>query len=65
MARTKYKTKTVDAFAVFDSKGRLLSARDSESQAEEAAKIIGGTEWASRGFTVEPVQVTRFLASGR
>jgi hypothetical protein len=52
--------KTVVAFAVFSPSGLLETARRTRDAAEDAASIIGGTEWATSGFTVEPVEVTRF-----
>lgn len=51
--------KPIDAFGVFDPSGRLETTRLSRTQAEDAAKIIGGTNWERMGFTVEPVEVTR------
>ncbi len=65
MAKRDHRIKTVDAFAVFSAGGQLLTAKTRQSEAEDAARIIGGTDWTSRGYTVEPVQITRFLPKGR
>lgn len=55
-----FRTRTYDVFAVFDTEGRIHTARDKRRQAEEAAAILFGSDWTSRGITVEPVQITRF-----
>lgn len=52
---------TIDAWGVFDQKGKFLTGRLVRAHAEEAAMIICGTHWASLGFTVDPIQITRFL----
>jgi len=57
------RTRTTMAFAVFDQSGRLQTARATRREAEEAAKIIGGTAWAEAGFTVDPVEITRFTTT--
>ncbi len=53
----------VMVFAVFDERGRLQTAKPTEKDANDAAKIIGGTNWQRAGFTVEPVELRRFPAS--
>lgn len=55
--------KAIMAFAVFAKSGRLETARATKAEAEDAAKIIGGTNWQDAGFTVEPVEVTRFTTT--
>lgn len=64
MADHQFRTKSLDAYAVFDANGRLCTARAHRAEAEDAARIIGGTDWSARGYTVEPVQITRFLPKG-
>lgn len=53
----------IKAFGVFSPSGRLETARLAIIEAEEAAKIIGGTRWKEDGFTVEPIEVTRFTTT--
>lgn len=55
------RVKTIDGFGVFDERGKFLTARTTRADAEDAAAIYGGTLWRSSGFTVDPVQITRFL----
>lgn len=55
--------KTIVVFGVFSPSGLLETTRRSRDAAEDAARILGGTEWAASGFTVEPVEVTRFTTT--
>lgn len=50
--------KTIRAYGVFDPGVNLRSSRETQAAAEEAARILGGTEWAAAGWTVKPVTVT-------
>ena len=49
----------VPSFAVFGPDGKLCTARRLESDAREAASIIGGTNWQALGYTCEPVTIIR------
>ena len=62
--RPALRVKTYDVFAVFDQGGRLVTARERRIDAESAAAIIGGTDWEATGYTVEPVQLTRYNGRG-
>lgn len=50
--------RTIRAFGVLDAYHRLHTTRETQAAAEDAAKILGGTEWAADGWTVKPVTVT-------
>ena len=55
---------TCSAFAVFGPTGKIETARTREDDAVAAARIIGGSNWESEGFTVEAVTVSRFQRAG-
>lgn len=51
--------KSFQGFGVFSPAGRLETAKHTEGEAEDAARVIGGTNWRTDGYTVEPVTVIR------
>ncbi|HEY1035577.1 MAG TPA: hypothetical protein VGE09_11410 [Pseudoxanthomonas sp.] len=53
--------KPIRAFGVFNPEGRIETTKHTESEAEDAARIIGGTKWRSDGYRVEPVEVARVV----
>jgi hypothetical protein len=55
--------KPIPAFAVFGPNGDLRTTRDTKADAEDAARVIGGTHWELHGFTIESVTVERAKAS--
>lgn len=52
-------SRRISAFAVFDQRDTLQTVRLKPEDAKFAARVIGGTDWLERGYTVEPVIVER------
>ena len=38
--------------------GKIETTRSRERDAEDAARVIGGTKWRFTGYRVEPVRIT-------
>lgn len=51
-------SRAINAVAVFRG-GQLETAKANDRDAREAARILGGTDWQARGYTVEQVLITR------
>ena len=51
-------SRAINAVAVFRG-AAFETAKLSDRDAREAARILGGTDWQARGYTVEPVLITR------
>ena len=45
------------AHAVYGPTGRIETSRPTQGEAESAAAIIGGTNWAHDGYQVLPVLI--------
>lgn len=52
------KTAPFPAWVVLDPRGRLQTARETEEAATDAARIVGGSNWRSDGYTVRPATIT-------